>query len=97
VPLWELWNLALPSWYINMLAALPQARGRGLGTRLLGLAEEIARDQGLSRLSLIVADSNAGARRLYERHGFAQSPRRRMVKNGWQSDGTDWLLLVKDI
>jgi ribosomal protein S18 acetylase RimI-like enzyme len=97
VPLQELWNLALRTWYVNMLAALPEARGRGLGTRLLGLADEIARDQGLSRLSLIVADSNAGARRLYARHGYAETARRTMVKESWQSHGTDWLLLIKDI
>jgi ribosomal protein S18 acetylase RimI-like enzyme len=96
-PLQELENRAPNSWYVNVLAALPVARGRGLGTRLLGLAEEIAGDQGLSRLSLIVADNNAGARRLYERQGYAEAARRPMVKEGWQSDGTDWLLLIKDI
>lgn len=97
VPLQELENLAPDSWYVNVLAAVPEARGRGLGTRLLGIAEAIARDQDLARLSIIVADNNAGARRLYERQGYAETARRTMLKNGWHSDGTEWVLLVKDI
>ena len=43
VPLQELENLAPGTWYINVLAVRPQFRGQGLGTRLLGLAEETAR------------------------------------------------------
>ncbi len=97
VPLQELENLAPDSWYVNVLAALPEARGRGLGTRLLGLADEIARAQGLARLSIIVADNNAGARRLYERQGYREVDRRRMVKDGWQSDGAEWVLLIKTL
>jgi ribosomal protein S18 acetylase RimI-like enzyme len=96
-PMQELENLALESWYVNVLAALPEARGRGLGTCLLGLAEEIARAEAIGRMSVIVADNNAGARRLYRRQGYADAARRTMVKNGWQTDGTEWLLLLKDL
>ncbi len=96
-PLQELENLALQSWYVNVLAALPEARGRGHGTRLLDTAEAIARDAGLRRLSIIVADANAGARRLYERQGYVETARRPMVKDGWQGDGAEWVLLLKDI
>jgi ribosomal protein S18 acetylase RimI-like enzyme len=95
VALQELENLAPDSWYVNVLAALPEARRRGLGTRLLRLAEDIARDQDLARLSIIVADNNAGARRLYARQGYVETARRRMLKQGWQSEGSEWLLLVK--
>lgn len=97
VPLQELENRALQSWYVNVLAALPEARGRGLGTHLLGTAEEIAREAGLARLSIIVADNNIGARRLYERQGYAEADRRPMVRDGWQSDGAEWILLLKSI
>lgn len=96
-PMQELENLALRTWYVNVLATLPEARGRGLGTRLLGVAEAIARDAGLGRMSVIVFDTNAGARRLYERLGYAERARRPIVRNGWQTDGQEYLLLVKDI
>lgn len=96
-PLQELENLAVLSWYVNVLAALPEARGRGLGTRLLGIADDIARHEGLGRLSIIVADENEGARRLYERQGYAEAARRPMVKDGWQGTGSDWVLLLRNL
>ena len=33
--------LAPGSWYVNALAVLPEFQGRGLGARLLKLAEEL--------------------------------------------------------
>ena len=40
-PLLELENLALDSWYVNVLASFPDHRGKGLGSSLLNLAEQI--------------------------------------------------------
>lgn len=96
-PLQELENLAPESWYVNVLAALPEARNRGWGGRLLALAERIARAEGRHRMSVVVADDNAGARRLYERVGYREAARRPMVKDGWRSQGEAWVLLLKDI
>lgn len=95
VPLQELENLAPGTWYVNVLAVLPQFRGTGLGTRLLQRAEEISGALGKRGLSVVVSDANAGARRLYERVGYRQAASRPMIKNGWQNDGRDWILLTK--
>ena len=46
-------------------------------------------------LSIIVSDSNTGARRLYERTGYREVARRRKIKEDWQNPGTDWVLLLK--
>jgi ribosomal protein S18 acetylase RimI-like enzyme len=46
-------------------------------------------------MSLIVADNNTGAKALYERCGYREATRRRMVKDGWDSPGSDWILMVK--
>ena len=94
-PLVELENLAPLTWYVNVLAAYPEHRGRGLGMRLLALAEDIGRDQRLPAMSLIVASGNAGARRLYERTGYVETARRAIVKEGWDCDSDEWVLLVK--
>jgi GNAT superfamily N-acetyltransferase len=51
------------------IAVRPEARGTGVGGRLLDALVGRAREQGLAGLSLSVADGNP-ARRLYERHGF---------------------------
>jgi ribosomal protein S18 acetylase RimI-like enzyme len=95
VPLQELENLAAGSWYVNVLAAYPEARDRGWGGALLGLACRIAVAQRRSRLSIIVSDANAGARRLYERHGYREAGRRAMRKEDWINPGTHWVLLTK--
>jgi ribosomal protein S18 acetylase RimI-like enzyme len=95
VPLQELENLAPGTWYVNVLAAYPEERGRGHGTALLALAEDLAAEAGSRGLSIIVSDSNGGARRLYERVGYREVARRRKVKEGWQNPGSEWVLLVK--
>jgi len=95
VPLQELENLAPGTWYVNVLAVLPPFRGNGLGTRLLRRAEQIARTLGKRGLSVIVSDANTGARRLYERCGYRETATRPMVRNGWQTDGRAWILLIK--
>lgn len=94
-PLIELEALAPSTWYVNVLAALPGHRGRGHGTRLLELAEHRARAAGLDALSIIVADTNTGARALYERMGYVETARRPMVKDGWDNPGREWVLLIR--
>jgi ribosomal protein S18 acetylase RimI-like enzyme len=97
VPLQELENLAPSTWYVNVLAVLPQARNRKLGSALLELADETGRAQGLRGMSVIVSDTNAGARRLYERHGYRLAGTRTKVKEGWENDGLEWVLLTKEL
>ncbi len=95
VPLQELENLAPNTWYINVLAVRPQFRRLGLGTKLLGLADETAEALGKPGLSVIVSDANSGAHRLYERCGYRESGTRSMVKENWENDGQNWVLLTK--
>ena len=95
VPLQELENIACGTWYVNVLATYPRYRGQGFGTKLLGLADEIAGKAGRNGLSLIVSDGNVGARRLYERCGYSQVATRPMVKEDWETAGQNWVLLVK--
>ncbi len=49
----------------------PELRGKGLGTRLLGIVLDAARGAGYSECYLESLESMGQARRLYERHGFA--------------------------
>jgi hypothetical protein len=46
-------------------------------------------------MSVIVSDSNTGARRLYERCGYGAAATRAMVKEGWVNEGANWVLLTK--
>lgn len=58
--------------YVDDISVEPACRGRGLGTKLLTLAEAYAGERGLGALLLHVEDSNEKARRLYERFGFGE-------------------------
>ena len=95
VPLQQLENLAPSTWYVNVLAVLPQFRNRGYGTQLLRLADETGRALGKRGMSVIVSDANHGARRLYERQGYRAVAQRPMIKEGWANDGLNWVLLTK--
>ena len=95
VPLQELENLAPSTWYVNILGVLPQFRGRGLGARLLGVADETGRKLGKKGMSVIVSDANRGARRLYERCGYREMGSRPKVKEDWDGEGANWVLLTK--
>src|SRR5262245_56382080 len=97
VPLEELESLVPGTWYVNVLAAYPEHRGKGWGTALLELAECFGCATAKRGMSIIVADSNTGARRLYERCAYREVARRAMVKNGWQHPGTAFVLLSKPL
>jgi ribosomal protein S18 acetylase RimI-like enzyme len=97
VPLHELMHLVPGTWYVHVLAAYPEYRGRGLGSGFLALADRLAAAAGKRALSLIVSDTNTGARRLYESHGYREVGQRRMVKEQWQHPGVNWVLLRKDL
>jgi ribosomal protein S18 acetylase RimI-like enzyme len=95
VGLQELENLAPKTWYVNVVAAYPEERGKGIGTRLLALAEDLARETGAAGMSIIVADANKKARRLYERVGYREAATRKTVKENWQTPTENWVLLLK--
>lgn len=52
------------------IAVRAEARGQGVGTRLLDAVTAVAREHRCLWVSLGVADTNPDARRLYERAGF---------------------------
>jgi ribosomal protein S18 acetylase RimI-like enzyme len=97
VPIVELEWLAAGQWFISMLGVHAPWRGRGVGSRLLAVAEDKRAETKRRGLALIVEDRNIGARALYERMGFAVTASRPMRH---YPDGTqpskDWLLMVKE-
>jgi len=97
VPILELEGAAAGHWFVSMLGVHIRWRSKGIGSKLLGVAADKAGATAAKGLALIVEDVNAGARRLYERHGFSVRTSRPMVRfPGSTGDGRDWLLMVKD-
>lgn len=56
--------------YIDTVSVLPSAQGKGVGSRLLQFAEEKAKENGFSKISLNVEIEKTNAQKLYERLGF---------------------------
>ena len=95
IPLLELESIAAGTWYINTVAVFTEARGLGVGSKLMRWAEQTAADLGLRGTSLIVSDANHGARRLYCRLGYEEVASRPMVKEQWRNDGENWVLMIR--
>ena len=95
IPLLELEGIAAGTWYINTVAVFPEARSLGVGSKLMQWAERTASHLGLRGTSLIVSDANLGARRLYGRLGYEEVATRPMIKEQWQSDGENWVLMIR--
>jgi ribosomal protein S18 acetylase RimI-like enzyme len=71
--LWSIVNLnegRADEYHIGALAALPESRGYGVGSKLIHYAEEKARLSNFSKCSLTVRKENLGAIKLYERLGY---------------------------
>jgi ribosomal protein S18 acetylase RimI-like enzyme len=77
----------------RMLAVDPEARGRGIGERLVLACLERARATGKRRMVLSTDTRMAAAHRLYERLGFARLPER-----DWSPmPGVDLLVYARDL
>lgn len=62
--------------YVDGIVVADDMRGRGVGSRLLAMLEEIAASKGGRAVSLEVIDTNPRARALYERIGYTVTRRR---------------------
>jgi ribosomal protein S18 acetylase RimI-like enzyme len=66
--------------FVDELYIDEPARGQGLGTEALRVAEEACREAGISALHLEVEHTNLRARALYERSGYYAHERHLMTK-----------------
>ncbi|MDD3449241.1 MAG: GNAT family N-acetyltransferase [Gammaproteobacteria bacterium] len=96
-PLVELEQCMPDSFYINMIAAYPGYRGRGVGTGLLGGVDRLARAAGCSLASIEVFEQNQGALRLYERLGYRVVERRAVVPHPCHPYAGDIVLLTRAV
>ena len=78
--------------YITNVAVFPESRKKGVGTALLERVFSLAKDMGLSFVSLEVRESNIPAISLYEKLGFKQEGKR---KDFYRDPKEDALILTK--
>ena len=67
---------------VSTISVSSDARGLGVGTRLMNAAEDLAKESGKNLMSLGVIGKNEAARRLYERLGYrvTASQRGRLIR-----------------
>ena len=96
-PLVELEQCVPGSYYTNMIAAFPESRNLGIGSRLMDIANQLARAEGCDLLSIEVFEQNEGAVRLYQRHGFEIIESRPVVPHTCYPYDTNILLLTRKV
>ena len=96
-PLVRLEAKAPGSWYINVLATFPEFRRRGVGARLLAIAEQKGREEGAPSLSVIVGGWNESAARLYTSAGYAALAREPAILFPGCPHQGDWVLMVRSL
>jgi ribosomal protein S18 acetylase RimI-like enzyme len=69
-PLYSILKAAPGHLLVREIAVFPRFRGQGCGHALMIAAESIAEDKGFPGIVLNVHETNLGAKRLYESHGF---------------------------
>ena len=95
-PFEHLHPLASGTYYINILAVLPEFRSKGIGSKLMGLARSRASQQGFSKLSLHSFD-DPRAVALYQRLGFAVAGRSPLVEHEMLQFTGDLLLMTRAV
>jgi ribosomal protein S18 acetylase RimI-like enzyme len=83
--------------YISSLALFEGSRGMGLGTEMISLARDQARESGLDALSLLVFEQNTGAVKLYEREGFREVDRAAVVPHPLINHTGDVILMTAPV
>jgi ribosomal-protein-alanine N-acetyltransferase len=79
------------------IAVAPEARGRGLGHRLMEAFEAEAARRGATRAFLEVAEDNDAALRLYRARGYGESGRRRGYYRRHPGPAADALVMARDL
>ncbi len=86
------WRVVTDEAEIITIGVAPDARGGGIASAMLGLAEMDARKNGATKMFLEVAEDNAPARKLYDGAGYKIVGRRPKYY-----DGVDAILMEKSL
>ncbi|MGM0408756.1 MAG: ribosomal protein S18-alanine N-acetyltransferase [Bacteroidota bacterium] len=78
---------------IYSLAIAPEARGQGIGKKLLEYAEQLAKKNHIQKITLEVSEKNESAINLYKKQGYQIEK----TRAGYYADGSPAWIMVKEI
>lgn len=91
-------NAVPGEYYIEHIAVSESARGHGLGTLLINrVFEEANQLNEIHKVTLYVADSNPGAKKLYEKLGFRTIKKRRSLLMHLFFKNRTWYYMTKNL
>jgi ribosomal protein S18 acetylase RimI-like enzyme len=96
-PLVTLENLVPGYWSIVAIAIYAEFRGKGLASKLLDHAVQLASQSGARGLSIVVEDSNTAAITLYKKKGFETAESLPWLAYGGRIGPNNWLMLTRTI
>ena len=97
IPFLELEKSAAGSCLLQAISVLPEYRGQGHAHALLSKAEEVAKDNGVNKITLQVEAINQIALKIYTNSGYAESARRELVPFPFSQDTGDIILMEKNL
>jgi RimJ/RimL family protein N-acetyltransferase len=83
--------------YVLGMSLVREWRGRGIGAKMLAVAERWGRERGLQELSLLVFPHNRRAIKLYERGGFVRAAVFEKDVTRKSGEIFDVILMTKDL
>ncbi|MDJ0613027.1 MAG: N-acetyltransferase [Rhizobiaceae bacterium] len=96
VPVFELYEQAAGSWFVDSFAVFEEHQGKGWGDALLKNSLLRGKHTGAEKAMLVAEDTNTGALALYEKHGFQPIDERPYIDFGLGHKVNKWLLLATD-
>ena len=96
-PIFELFDQCTGDWFLDSLGVYSNARGKGVGSMLVDDSLSRGKKSAANRTSLVVEDSNAAARKIYESRGFQIRDTRRFIEFDGPSETKEWLLMSAEL
>ncbi len=97
VPVTKLYAKVPGAWYVHGIATADGFQGRGLSSRLMLVAEDLAIENSIFDICLLVVDTNEYAIKFYEKRGYAITASEPFVGCGADTEATEWLLMTKSL
>lgn len=96
-PLLTLENRVPGYWSIVAIAIYAEFRGRGLASKLMDHAVQLASQSGARGLSIVVEDLNTAAIALYKKKGFEKAELLPWIAYGGRIGPNNWVMLTKTV